>query len=773
MQNIESIICRKMNIILFLLVEILVVVIYSSVAAVTYSVQELNFGEDDMQLRKHGNAISEGNYLDNSSVDVQAVVTPAFQLRKGIYYIEAVYERQGIVKAGLIYDISRNGNELVNHDEFELNPDKQAISYRVRIRDDSGMRFKLRLTGDAVDGDYIRLLQVRIISSKLTYVYHIFWLVLCMVMADLLVWGYIGYYTKWETERKVVFGTLAITAFFIGLPLYQAGLSNGSDLSFHLSRLEGLYKTLKFTGGNQFPVRIQEGWLDGYGYAVSVFYGDIFMYFPAFLRAVGFTLEEAYKVYLGIVNIATVFLSFYAFKRISRNDLAALAGSVLYAGCAQRVALLYTTVLGAASGMTFYPLIAAGFYLLFTEDIESEEYKRIWILLVAGFSGILMTHMISCLMVGVYSVLLCLIMLRKVMRKKTLCELLKAAGMTALINLWYLVPFLQYLFNERLKINSQLSAEVNIVDYYAGLADFTQEGRSLYNLFTDNDTLGFAMLLVLLLYIVTIPLLGKDKLVKHSRFVALFTLFAFVACTDLFPVVGLAKMSRFVTKFFLTIQYQYRLMSIAVAAASCLAAVFFSMDLFDRKKLYYIIGVLCCITLYQDFQYYATLSNDVTYLDGIALEDRPDQGIYSYKVGNGEYLPAATDTQRFTDEIEGDVQIIDQVERDGISFEVCVNNLSSEKKRLFFPILYYSGYQARDSASYESLETATGDNGRVTVTVPPNYTGTFHLGYHEPLLWRIAEMISVISLMALALIIGNQGHIHNRITERRKVTNGD
>ena len=78
-------------------------------------------------------------------------------------------------------------------------------------------------------------------------------------------------------------------------------------------------------GAFQFPVRIQPGWLDGYGYVVSVFYGDIFMYFPAFLRVVGFSLEEAYKTYLGIVNIATVFISFYAFKKITRDDVAAMS----------------------------------------------------------------------------------------------------------------------------------------------------------------------------------------------------------------------------------------------------------------------------------------------------------------------------------------------------------------------------------------------------------------------------------------------------------------
>ena len=174
MHRIKGIICQKRNIKYALIVEMVVVIIYGLTAAAAFSVQELSFGESDMQLRRYDNDTVEGNYLDTSFTEEKAIVTPAFQLQKGIYYIEASYARHGIVNAGLIYDITRNGKELVDNDEFTLHPDKQVCSYRVRIHDDSAIRFKLRLTGDAVEGDYIQLHQVRIIPSRLTYVYRIF-----------------------------------------------------------------------------------------------------------------------------------------------------------------------------------------------------------------------------------------------------------------------------------------------------------------------------------------------------------------------------------------------------------------------------------------------------------------------------------------------------------------------------------------------------------------------------------------------------------------------
>lgn len=754
MKNQKSSIWQKKNVKWILLIEMIFMSVYALAVVTGFSAQELVFEEDEMQLKNYDNGMADGNYLDISYTDAEAVVTPAFRLQRGIYYIEAVYERHGIVKAGLLYDVARNGKELVDDFEFTLNPDKQVISYRVNVCDDSKLRFELRLTGDAVEGDYIRLSKVRIAASKLTYIQHIFMLIFCLVLIDLISWGYIRYYTKWEADRKITFLVLVTTVFFTGLPLYQSGLNNGADLAFHLSRLEGIYKGLRFSdGGFQFPVRIQPGWLDGYGYAVSVFYGDIFMYFPALLRAVGFSLEDAYKAYLEIVNAASVFISFYSFRRMTRNDISALAGSILYAG-GMRITLLYSAMLGGAGGMTFYPLIVAGFYLLFTEDVNSKEYRKIWILLTFGFTGILMTHMISCLMVGLYSVLLCCIMLKKVLRRNTLRELFKAAAAAVLLNLWYLIPLLQYMLHEKLRINSNIAKTAHIEDYYAALKDFTQAGKNLYHLFTDYDALGFSMIMILTLYLITIPIQGNGIQVKRCRIFALFTLFTIIVCTDLFPFVALAKRSRLLTKFCQTIQYQHRLMSVAAVMAACLAALFLTLHMFEKKIQYYIVGALCLVTLCQNLQYFTTLSFDAIYLDGIALESRINKDPYSYMIGNGEYLPATTRTTELTIEIEyGEQLMVDQVIRNDLSFEMHVENRSAKKETILLPLLYYGGYASRDRESNERLETSSGDNGRVAVTIPPGYNGTFKVAFHEPVMWRISEVVSLVTLAVLIVLI--------------------
>lgn len=478
------------------------------------------------------------------------------------------------------------------------------------------------------------------------------------------------------------------------------------------------------------------------------------MYLPSMLRGIGFTLEECYKVYLGGINIATVFLSFYAFWKMTRKEVPAMIGSVLYAGSIVRIRILYRIMLGAVSAMAFYPLIVAGFYLLFSEDVDSEEYRGTWILLTVGFTGVLMTHMLSCLMAGVCAILVCIVMLKRLLRKKTFLMLFKAAVATVLLNFWFLVPFLQYMATEKLRINTKMAERRTITDYYASLADFTKEGKNIYHLFTDGDLIGFPMLLALLLFIL---MLVSGKLQRQVKIFSLLALFTVVLCTNLFPYVAVAQKSYLLMKIFLTIQYQDRWKNIAVVMLASMTVLFLSMEMFDRKKLLCIAGVLCCLTLYQDQQYIAALAFDQIHLDPISMESYLKKDLLSYNVVNGEYLPVATKTTELTTEIESEDRVsVEQTVRNGLSFEVNVRNDSAEERELLFPVLYYRGYRASDILSKEKLKTTIGDNGRVAVAVPPNYAGTVHLGYYEPLIWRITEMISVITLVVLIVMICNQ-----------------
>lgn len=122
----------------------------------------------------------------------------------------------------------------------------------------------------------------------------------------------------------------------------------------------------------------------------------------------------------------------------------------------------------------------------------------------------------------------------------------------------------------------------------------------------------------------------------------------------MFPVIGLAKVSRIFVKYFTTVQYQARFLRLAIPFAACLAALFFIMDVVKPEIRYILAGLFCCLALYQDFRYFETITTDVVYLTDLDLDSRIGKTKYEYGVGNEEFLPAAADTRSFTKEIWAD-----------------------------------------------------------------------------------------------------------------------
>ena len=113
---------------------------------------------------------------------------------------------------------------------------------------------------------------------------------------------------------------------------------NSHDLYFHLMRIEGIRAGLE---NGMFPVRIQPGWLNGHGYAASVFYGDFFLYVPALLRYFGVSVQAAYKCYVVMIHMLTVGISYYSFSRMSRPRIG-LVCTVLYSLNIYRLTCIYT-----------------------------------------------------------------------------------------------------------------------------------------------------------------------------------------------------------------------------------------------------------------------------------------------------------------------------------------------------------------------------------------------------------------------------------------------
>ena len=141
-----------------------------------------------------------------------------------------------------------------------------------------------------------------------------------------------------RVHGKTIVFAMTLLVVLSSAPVLSFYLSGGGDLQFHLCRIEAIRQALP---AGQFPVRLPSYWNNGYGYASSVFYGEVFLYFPAVLRIIGFSAQSAYKLYLLSVNLFTCLSTYYCLRKICGERLSALVGTAVYMLVPYRLSTLY------------------------------------------------------------------------------------------------------------------------------------------------------------------------------------------------------------------------------------------------------------------------------------------------------------------------------------------------------------------------------------------------------------------------------------------------
>ena len=87
--------------------------------------------------------------------------------------------------------------------------------------------------------------------------------------------------------------------------------------------------------------------------------------------------------------------------------------------------------------------------------------------------------------------------------------------------------------------------------------------------------------------------------------------------------------------------------------------------------------------------------------------------------------------------------------KDGIKIEMYCQNRGDKTEIVELPLLYYYGYRAYDKITGQELTITTSDNYAVCVEVPAGYEGTVQVTFVSPWYWRVAEVVSCLSLLGL------------------------
>ena len=574
-----------------------------------------------------------------------------------------------------------------------------------------------------------------------------------------MLYVYMGKHTL-PLEKKLVYFGIPALAILSSLPVFVDYIMVGADLGFHILRIEFLAQSL---AQGIFPTRVEPMWLYGHGYANSLFYCDTFLTIPAILRLIGFPMSVSYGSYIFLVNLATAVIAYISFKGIFRDRMTGMFGSMLYTLAPYRVYNIYNrSAVGEYTAMIFLPLLCYGFYMIFTEDTEKKEYRHYWLLPVLGFSGIIQSHVLSCEIAGAFTILLCLLCIRKVFRKRTFAELVKVVVGTVLANIWFLLPMLDMMLADQYRYSNNTGVYIQDRGILGSQIFFTMQNAGDNSRFQEYGMLGtepiyvgVAALLGIIVYF-AIRRQEQDKDRAHDKAAMIAFILGTVAIlvsTYYFPWNALKDMNSVLELLTTMIQFPTRLTTIATIAMTMVActAGYWALRRKEGVVRNAFLIAMCGVCIF--FSMFQTNDLLQTREEAWRLYSMSSMG-HSGILG-AEYLPLGVEWNfYYHDAWAAEGVSIEHFEKENLNTVTTVTTAADPGDYYIdLPMLLYKGYHAKDVATGEKFLITKGENGHVRAILPAGYQGTVRVWYSGMWYWRVAEAVSL--LFWVAVIVGS------------------
>lgn len=679
----------------------------------------------------------------------QIILTPHLTLPKGSYSIFTEYELNGTEGILSIVSYGKTSEDVLTNSRVELSEGKHTLQNDFEVRwklEGISVKFQT-LTGESINVKRVGIVETNaLLAQGIMYLFGFFLLidgaiVYCLRQNDSVI------NAKRLDNREL--GVVVLVALIASLPLGLHYLLNGQDMEFHLLRIEGLYEALRC---GQFPVRMHPNYMEGYGYPTGIFYPELFLYFPALLRLMGVPLMHAYKWFVLVQNIATAGVAWYSGKILLRKKTDAAVFCLLYTLVPYRlINTYYRAAVGESLAMIFLPLIVAGMYLLLANtDLDRRTTRHAVVLLVIGMTGVLQSHILSCELVAIFVIGAILLCWKRFWRKKVWLSFAGAVGITVMLNLWFLVPFI-----------SAAGLEVKVLLMTPGI--LTHQGLNIWQLFAFLPEasghsmslqegiagempfqLGWAVVLLMLFAMYGIATMWKNRKESRSGLGVVVTCLGLVALwmtTHLFPWDVVGRIPK-IGKILNTVQFPWRYLGIATLLL--LIAGLIAIQLWQNEKVKQMVlvavSVVSAITALWFFQSMISNADYYAVYDGAGLD--------SYALVGEEYLYQGTDLDLLRERANRE----DWYVQSGTNV-TCVIEPFGDKTDYRLPLLYYPWYVAKDVTTGKKIDIVKGENNVAFLELPEGYSGAVKVSFEEPMAWKVGNVISLVTLISLMVCV--------------------
>lgn len=737
---------------------------------------EMEFTAENLDIADEKVVVDENNALyitgknDEEPFGRWIAGTQQFDLKGGMYEVAVSYR-------SLLYDTDEAANyenatgmiEMVREETADnfyynnlvLQDGDTYRTTRMWIRDNSGekgLQTKINFYGTG------ELTIHKIVIKELTawrFMRFLAWLIGFFVLDAI---GF--YFFAYENaQNKLITAALLFVIFFVSLPMLTDSLFHGHDMSFHVTRIYALAQSL--AAGN-FIEPIQTEIFNGYGYATPLFYGQLFLYLPAILYNLAVPMQICYQIYAITVNIATCLIAYYSFKGIIKDDKIAATGAVAYTLSVYRLTnQLVRAAVGEYTAMAFFPLIVCGFVRIYTKKEEKIGFMD-YLLIVIGLSGVIQSHVLSCELAAMFILLVCIVWFKRTVSPKRFLALAKAAVLTVLVNLGFLLPFL-----DSMGMDIQVkSAPVNKMQLHGTyliqvFAPFQLSfGGSIKGM---QDEMPFALGLALVAGVVIFGLccvmrkewsIRKNAIFRVGVVSTVLTVVCIVFSLKFFPWDSIEGRNESLARVLCMLQFPWRYLAAGTIFATMATVIGLAIikEVKGHKTAYALcmaLGMTAVVTsgFYMDI-----------FTNGIKVVSVLGDGDVKIDTGYSEYLPKDTVKKEFRQrKISADemfITVSDYQYEGGVTTFACKNTADVEMP-VEIPLLNYEHYHAYDTDTGEDIGIMNGTSNKISLAVPPHFDSGIKVIYKIPITWKIAYVISAVSVLGIVVMI-----VRNRRKER-------
>ena len=323
---------------------------------------------------------------------------------------------------------------------------------------------------------------------------------------------------------------ILLASILISIPIFKMNLSSTNEFRIHIGRIVAISKLIK---NNIFPALISNNNMNGFGYALNIFYGPITTYIPMLLSYKSIA-STGIQLFTLISIIASGYTMYFYTLKITKNKIAATCSALMYILLPYKLTNIYSrNALGEYSASIFLPLLLSGLYEL-TEGNTKKAY-----LIALSAIGLILSHTITTIYASIFSIIYLIAFYRKINLNKIKILLINIL-IAILVASFYWIPLMEYKSSSKYAIFSENIMNTTGSDVYENTTNFDSLFENEIN-YKDRDgnsyptlALGIMSVTLLLFSIICYNKVEKNIKMIYILFI-IFTVISLWMTTKLFP----------------------------------------------------------------------------------------------------------------------------------------------------------------------------------------------------------------------------------------------